>query len=205
MKVQLSNITAQIGEYGAISNIIKRWEGSMKFYIADTHFGHESVINMCKRPFSSIEEMDETLIVNWNSVVSPDDEIYILGDFIFKSKLTPLYYLDQLKGKKHLILGNHEKWRKQVKLSDYFETINQYDEIVDEGQRIILFHYPLAEWAAYYRDSLHIFGHIHNNRTGAAFEFYRNQPRMLNAGVDINHFFPVTLTQLIANNDTFRK
>lgn len=86
----------------------------MKFYIADTHFGHESVINMCKRPFSSIEEMDETLIVNWNSVVSPNDEIYILGDFIFKSELTPQYYLDQLKGKKHLILGNHEKWRKQV-------------------------------------------------------------------------------------------
>lgn len=51
------------------------------FYIADTHFNHSNIIGFDNRPFSSVEEMNETLIHNWNSVVKHGDQVYILGDF----------------------------------------------------------------------------------------------------------------------------
>ncbi|MBQ3404908.1 MAG: hypothetical protein IJG63_05785 [Oscillospiraceae bacterium] len=54
------------------------------FYIADTHFGHRNCVRFDDRPFRSIEEHDETLISNWNSVVQPRDDVFILGDFAYK-------------------------------------------------------------------------------------------------------------------------
>ena len=56
----------------------------MKFYIADTHFGHEGIIKLDKRPFRSAGEMNETLINNWNSVVGKGHEVYIIGDMFWK-------------------------------------------------------------------------------------------------------------------------
>ncbi|MGX7234640.1 hypothetical protein [Enterococcus italicus] len=57
----------------------------MKYFIADTHFFHEAVIGFSNRPFHNVEEMNQKLIENWNNVVkSPRDEIYILGDFVYK-------------------------------------------------------------------------------------------------------------------------
>lgn len=176
-----------------------------RLYIADPHFGHEGVIRMNNRPFSSIDEMDRVMIDNWNSVVSQEDEVYIIGDFMFRSRHAPNYYLDQLRGKKHLVLGNHERWTNQINLADYFESVSQIKEITDLDRHLVLCHFPLAEWARYFRGSMHIFGHIHNTRTSPAFQFYCTQPNMLNAGVDINHFIPVTLNQLIVNNEAFRQ
>lgn len=53
------------------------------FFTSDTHFGHKAIIGFCDRPFSSVEEMTEVLVENWNSVVGPTDTIYHLGDFAF--------------------------------------------------------------------------------------------------------------------------
>ena len=54
----------------------------MIFFTSDLHLGHENCIRLCNRPFSSIEEMDETLMENWNHKVTGTDTVYILGDLI---------------------------------------------------------------------------------------------------------------------------
>lgn len=91
----------------------------MIFFTSDLHLGHENCIRLCNRPFSSIEEMDETLIENWNHKVTGKDTVYILGDLIYRSQKPPEEYLRRLRGKKHLILGNHDRgWIGVVRQND---------------------------------------------------------------------------------------
>ena len=59
----------------------------MNLYISDTHFGRRNVINFDKRPFADIEQMDWTLIAFWNDRVEADDDVWILGDFCYRSEL----------------------------------------------------------------------------------------------------------------------
>ena len=80
---------------------------SKTFFIADTHFGDADIIRYEGRPFSSVEEMNTELIKNWNSVVSNDDTVFVVGDFI--STLSCFNILLELKGKIKLIVGNHDK------------------------------------------------------------------------------------------------
>ena len=53
------------------------------FFTGDQHFDHANIIRFCNRPFTSVEEMNETIIENWNSIVSNKDDVYCLGDFAF--------------------------------------------------------------------------------------------------------------------------
>lgn len=76
----------------------------MIYFIADTHFYHKNVITFCNRPFSTVEEMNQTLITNWNKTVSDTDEVYILGDFVYKGNGKQANELLQsLNGKKYLL------------------------------------------------------------------------------------------------------
>ena len=79
----------------------------MIYITADQHFGHANIIKLCSRPFSDVQEMDEALIVNWNRCVTNVDTIYIIGDLFFMNSVSAEEYLKRLKGRKHLILGNH--------------------------------------------------------------------------------------------------
>ena len=72
---------------------------AQKFYISDCHFGHNNVIQYDGRPFSSVDEMDEIMIENWKKRVKEEDEVYIIGDFCYRSEKNPIWYLNQLPGK----------------------------------------------------------------------------------------------------------
>lgn len=78
------------------------------YTIGDLHFGHKNVIGFDHRPFADVDEMDHVLIELWNGRVQPDDTVYILGDICYRSERAPEWYLQQLKGHKILILGNHD-------------------------------------------------------------------------------------------------
>lgn len=75
----------------------------MIFFTADTHFGRSNVIQYEKRPFRTVDEMDEALVENWNRRVSPEDDIYILGDLTLKGPKTANALLERLQGRKYLI------------------------------------------------------------------------------------------------------
>lgn len=173
----------------------------MNYYIADTHFGHNNVIRMSKRPFSTIEEMDRTIIVNWNSRVTDRDDVYILGDFSHKSE-DPIQYLRKLKGQKHLIIGNHDaRMLKDPACKEYFVETVDMKMVDDNGTQIFCCHYPIVEWNGYYRNVLHFYGHIHNNFDNETNQYMSKVKNAYNVGVDIIGFMPRPLKEILEMDD----
>ncbi len=83
---------------------------AMIFFTADPHFGHEKIIRHCNRPFRSAEEMYRRLIQNWNNTVTPDEDVYILGDITMRGGEFANGVLLQLNGKKYIVRGNHDRF-----------------------------------------------------------------------------------------------
>ncbi len=177
----------------------------MIFFTADLHIGHKNIIKLCQRPFASLEEMDETLISNWNHVVTNGDTVYIIGDLMFRTQAHPVNVLKRLKGKKHLIVGNHDKtWLNKISADDYFKSIERYSEISDGKRKLALCHYPMMSWGGIGKGSCLVHGHIHNNRDAAYWPLLASMDQALNASVEINQYQPVSFEQLQLNNELFK-
>ena len=169
----------------------------MIYYTADLHFGYAPILK--QRPFHTVEEMDQVLIDNWNQTISDEDTVYIVGDFSYNNGKVPGQYFSQLKGRKHLIRGNHDTPLENAReLYRYCESVVDFWELDDDGCHILLSHYPMI----YAKGGYMIHGHLHAHRS-KAYELLRQLPRVLNCGVDVNHYRPVTLQQLIENNECF--
>jgi len=177
----------------------------MILFTADHHFGHSNIIRHCNRPFQSVDEMNDVLLDNWNSAVKPGDTVYIIGDLFFRNAIPAEDFLHKLKGKKYLIIGNHDKdWMKRTDLPKYFESAERMMEISTGAHKVTLCHYPMMTWNAISKGSYMIHGHIHNNTDADYFQFIRNMPNILNAGVEINDYKPVSFNDLIKNNQRFK-
>jgi len=175
------------------------------YFTGDQHFGHANIIKHCNRPFDTVSEMDEYLLAEWNNRVTTNDTVYILGDRFFRNAVSASDYLCKLHGKKHLIKGNHDKdWMKKTNLEKHFQSVSNMIEFSDGSHKITLCHYPLMTWNGIAKGSYHIHGHIHNNVDAAYFQLLKSMPNALNAGVDINHFRPVTFAELVKNNQEFK-
>ena len=172
-----------------------------KFYTADTHFGHELMLagSACARPFNSVQEMDEALIGNWNSVVKPTDIVYHLGDFAFglHNGVRGRSIFNRLHGRKILILGNHD-YGKQNRIADAivkldWEAVHQQYETTDEGQRVFMSHYAQRTWPGIMKGAWHFYGHNHGNLPGLG--------RSRDVGVDCPDcaYTPRTFKQLTAH------
>ena len=78
------------------------------FFTSDTHFNHANIIKFCNRPFKDVEQMNDVMIANWNSVIGKDDTVFHLGDFCLGGAAEWTKILDRLNGKIYLIMGNHD-------------------------------------------------------------------------------------------------
>lgn len=177
----------------------------MFYFISDTHFGHDNILKMCSRPFDSIDDMNEALIAAWNARVTGNDTVFILGDLFYRCA-DPEPILQRLKGKKRLITGNHDSsWMDRVDLNRYFVSVDPLLEVVLGSRVITMCHYPLLTWKHKLRqNSFMVHGHIHNDTTSDYFPLIAIRDRMLNAGVDINGFQPVTFEELLENNRRYK-
>ena len=176
----------------------------MIFFTSDLHFGHANVLRLCERPFETIEEMNETFIENWNDRVTGRDSVYIVGDLFFRCE-DPEAILRRLRGKKHLITGNHDgSWMCKTDTGKYFKSIELMSVISDGLRAITLCHYPLLTWN-HAKKSYMVHGHIHAKTDMDFWPLIAARENVLNAGVDINGFQPVTFDELLANNIRFKK
>ena len=175
----------------------------MIYFTADTHFDHANIIRFCNRPFATVEEMNEALIANWNRKVHGNDTVYILGDMFFRTT-DPEPILRQLKGKKHLITGNHDsQWMKKVDLERWFVSVQPYLETSDGQHTLTMCHFPMVSWNHQSRSYM-IHGHIHENTDMDYWPLLVARERVLNAGCDINNFEPVSFEELVENNTRFK-
>lgn len=137
------------------------------YFISDTHWGHKNIIQYSNRPFSSVEEMDEMLIKNWNERVGQNDTVYHLGDFAFSPYDVLKRTAKRLLGTKHLILGNHDKaiiqHRAELVNSGTFASIQNYHELKVGSEFIVLFHYGCRVWNRSHRGSWLLYGHSHGS------------------------------------------
>lgn len=139
------------------------------YYIADLHLGHQNILSYDNRPFKNIEEHDKIIIDNWKKTVSDEDDIYILGDISWYDVKTTINIIQGLPGKKHLIIGNHDKkLLKNKNFRELFVETTDYKELsFGNNSGVVLCHYPIPCFNKHFYGWYHLYGHVHNS-----FEFH---------------------------------
>lgn len=183
----------------------------MIYFTSDHHFYHANIIRYCKRPFATVEEMNDEMLRRWNSVVRSDDIVYYLGDFSL-AKRPVEYFVPRLNGEKYLIMGNHDPCHpchkkkaeagKEIFLKAGFKSLELERTIEIAGQSVLLNHMPyvvVQENSQHYDLKYKEFrpknkglwllhGHVH--------EKWKIKNRMINVGVDVWDFYPVPVTEV---------
>ncbi len=120
----------------------------MIWITSDLHFCHDKDFIYGARGFSSVNQMNETIINNWNELICPEDDIYVLGDIMLDDNVKGIECWNQLIGNKHIILGNHDsttrvKLYKQCPRTrvEGYGLLKRYKE-----HSFFLSHYPTLTW-----------------------------------------------------------
>ncbi len=158
---------------------------------ADFHLSHNNIIKYCNRPFSSVGEMNQTIIKNINDVVKPDDVLYHLGDFTMTDNYAIISeFAKEIRCKKVFILGNHDKRKNLDKLKEDGIIEAWYDTygLMYKNCYIWLSHYAHRTWDQSHRGSWHLYGHTHNKMPSYGLSF--------DAGVDSNNYKPYSFDDI---------
>jgi calcineurin-like phosphoesterase family protein len=167
------------------------------------NFQHEKVIQFCNRPFASIQEHDEALISNWNSVVGKKDFVLLLGDFCFDwGKYSDLqkadYFIRRLQGRIIFLRGNHDRNIHKYKNLFYFYTENGIHDFKLNGVKYSLSHFPLLDWGQRWHGGISFHGHTHaGSATTSLAKTLPFQRNSLDVGVDNCNYYPILLENAI--------
>ena len=162
----------------------------MIWFTADCHIGHANIIKYAFRPYNSIEEMNQSIIDNWNKVVRSDDLVYVLGDFILSNNIYEVkQILDSLRGSIVLLRGDHDKASIEL-YPERFKSIHSLLELKFSGYpSIILCHYCLRVWKKSHFNSWHLYAHSHSHLPSIG--------KSHDVGVDNNKFTPISLLEIV--------
>ena len=165
----------------------------MIHFTSDLHLFHIMMATI--RKFKSVQEMNETLVNNWNSVVGKYDDVYFLGD-LFLGRASQIKELEaliySLNGNIFWIKGNHDRKTPKI-IEERFRWIKDIEKIkiIDEDhphgkQEIILCHYAMRTWNKAHHGSWHLYGHSHGDLPDDP------ASRSFDVGVDCHNFTPIT-------------
>lgn len=176
------------------------------WFSSDWHLNHKNILQYCKRPWLTVEEMQEGLISLHNSRVKPGDRVYFLGDMIFgKEKLLPEMMqnvFSRLNGQKFLIKGNHDYYWKEEWFTKHFQWVRDYCEVRVEDKdapngkwrNFVLCHYPLYSWNHMGHGSICLSGHTHGS-----IDKINLETRRMDVGVDAmySNYAPINATTIL--------
>lgn len=156
------------------------------FVTSDLHLGHYNIIRYCKRPFDSLDDMNNTLVNNWNSTISKNDKVYFLGDLAFGRNSSTDYWLRKLNGNIIFFKGNHD-------YSANIDFIN-FTTLTFCNIPFFLTHDPAdvpADWEGWV-----IHGHHHNNHPDD-YPFINYDRKTINVSVELTNYKPVNMNTLL--------
>jgi calcineurin-like phosphoesterase family protein len=138
--------------------------------------------------------MNEQMVLEWNETIAPEDTVYILGDVAFLPADKAVKIMRRLNGTKILVEGNHDrKLLNDPVFRSCFVEIHQYLTLTYNKTRVIMFHYPIAEWDQMHRGSVHFHGHLHGNVSGM------EKFRCRDMGMDATGVIAITMERAIAD------
>lgn len=173
----------------------------MIYFSSDHHFYHKNIIQYTGRPFTSVAEMNQTILDKHNSLVTDEDIVYFLGDFAFCSLNWQAGIFDKMRGRKYLILGNHDRKKEAMSKVGFIEVFDTLD-IEYQGIKFRLCHYPFyptepGPFDIKYKNQrpsrsgcdFLLCGHIH--------EKWLTLENQINVGVDVHDFYPITFENIV--------
>jgi calcineurin-like phosphoesterase family protein len=169
-----------------------------RFVISDHHLGHTNSWEKFTlsdgsplRPFTSTEEMNETMIERHNAKVKEQDTVYFLGDVVINKKYLEL--VKRMNGRKILVRGNHDIFKDEDYREVGFQQIHGVRVFVD---KFILSHIPLHPDCVTERFKVNVHGHLHANEimideTLMSSSYMKPDPRYLCVCVEQTDFTPL--------------
>ena len=168
---------------GLLQRIIGKFGKRSVFFIGDLHLDHANIIKYCNRPFSSVEEMNNTMVNNWNNAIKKDDVVFFLGDMAFgRGSRKADYWINKLNGNIIFIRGNHDS-AKDIK---YFDNIT----LNLKGLKLLLVHNPASipnDWTGW---CMH--GHVHDKSP-----LIDRKNKRINVSVEALNYKPLSLRILL--------
>lgn len=172
----------------------------MIYFTSDLHLGHNKDFVYEVRGFNDIIQMEETIIKNWNNIITPEDTVYILGDLMLGDTDHGIEIVNQLNGKKVIIVGNHDT---DTRLALYEEKLQNIEFIAHAhrmkyGKAIFyLSHYPTLtsnfdDQIAWAKHLINLFGHTHQTN-----KFFNDNPYMYHVGMDTHNCTPISIDKII--------
>lgn len=188
----------------------------MNYFTSDLHLFHKNnyggIVNICKRPYHNVDEMTEDFICKNNEVITDSDDIWDLGDVAYRCSAKDVTCaLKSMNGRRHIILGNHDKPLRQAYKSGLLsgllksgkiEIIGGESAIDDptfaiskmltlEGQKIFMSHYAYRTWPGAFRGVIMLHGHSHGNLPEL------KKVKCFDVGVDVWDYHPVSFNVIL--------
>ena len=171
----------------------------MDWFSSDWHLGHENIIRICDRPFSSADEMDKTIMGNMLSVMKRKDTLYFLGDLSFSQSIAyeALTTLFNHGINVVWVLGNHDRHCSPEKLGGLYKEVGYSSVYKKDGIVMHLSHFPMRVWFMSFRNAWNLYGHVHT--MSPELDFLEQPPygKSLNVNLEFHDYMPYSLDEVV--------
>lgn len=167
------------------------------FFTSDTHFCHSKPFLYEPRGFKNAEENCQEIVKRWNSIITDEDEVYLLGDIMLEDNERATEYFSQLKGNIHIILGNHDSQNRQELYETFSNVVDiKYADVIKiKKQHYYLSHYPTFcsnyDDKPYHNHLINLYGHTHQQTN-----FFNDNPFMYHVGLDSHNCYPISIDEI---------